>query len=138
MNTTESLSTFGIAPRHEQLSSVREILARDAALRDEAREEDLALLCCVQLFSAGLFEDVLLIWSVKSKSQDLGSLIDAQLLCGPGLVQTIEFLKMSTEPAAADALKYIQHCVASGDFEGFNPSGHLAFYRRYFDIPSGP
>ncbi|NUS22045.1 MAG: hypothetical protein HOQ25_20035, partial [Mesorhizobium sp.] len=95
MNTKDSLQQFGLMPKDEDLPRIRELLAREAEheRKHEPREEDLALLCCVQLFSRGLDEDILRIWDAKSSGFDLFSYLDVQLLCGKGLAPTKEFLR---------------------------------------------
>lgn len=136
MNTSDSLHQFGIVPKDEDLPRVRELLAREAEheRNHEEREGDLALLCCVQLFSRGLDEDVLRIWDAKSSGFDLFNSLDVQLLCGQGLPLTKEFLVKQSGKAAQDALAYLEDCEAAGDFEDFSPSDHLDRYRAYFDV----
>lgn len=104
----------------------------DAERNDLPREEDLALLCCVQLFSRGHLEDVLLIWDAKQSGFDLSCYLDIQLLCGAGLEATKRFLSSQEGGAAADALQYLRECEQSGDFDEFSPDKHLEGYRRYF------
>ncbi|AKV00170.1 hypothetical protein AKJ09_06833 [Labilithrix luteola] len=134
MNVKESLKRFGLVPRHEALPKIRALLANEAEAErlGEGREEDLALLCCVQLFARGLLEDVLLIWNAKSAGMDLGASLDVQLLCGAGLETTKSFLASQSRADAALALHYLVQCERAGDFEGFSPKEHLARYRDYF------
>lgn len=134
MNVEESLHCFGLVPPDEALPKIRALLAREAEAErlGEAREDDLALLCCVQLFARGLVEDVLRIWSAKSAGMDLGAYLDVQLLCGAGLETTKSFLASRSGPDAASALHYLVKCERAGDFEGFSPAKHLAHYRDYF------
>ncbi len=134
MNVEESLRRFGLVPADDALPAIRELLAREAAAEraGNAREEDLALLCCVQLFSRGLLEDVLPIWDAKSAGFDLGSYLGIQLLCGAGLEETKRFLRATSTPVARDAFARIQACEKAGDFEGFSPAAHLAEWRDYF------
>jgi hypothetical protein len=103
-------------------------------MRGASREEDLALLCCVQLFARGLLEDVLRIWDAKSAGFDLGGLVDVQLLCGAGLQETMLFLASQPGPTAVAALDRICECESTGDFETFSPAEHLAHYRKYFGV----
>lgn len=77
MDTKDCLQQFGLVPRDEDLPMIREMLAQEADLERKGqggeREEDLALLCSVQLFSRGHLEDVLRIWDAKSSGFDLFS-----------------------------------------------------------------
>jgi hypothetical protein len=132
----ESLRRYGLVPSDEVLPIIRDLLAREVELERSGgdREEDLAFLCCVQLFSRGLLDDALRIWTAKSASMDLGCSIDVQLLCGAGLPATKHFLASHREAAAAAALRYLDGCEAAGDFRGFSPQNHLEYYRRYFGI----
>ncbi|WP_296745077.1 hypothetical protein [Mesorhizobium sp.] len=136
MNTSDSLHQFGIVPKDEDLPRVRELLAREAERErnHEEREGDLALLCCVQLFSRGLDEDVLRIWDAKSSGFDLFNYLDTQLLCGQGLQHTKDFLRKQPGKPAQDALAYLEDCEAAGDFEDFSPLARLEHYRSYFGL----
>jgi hypothetical protein len=135
MDADESLRRFGLIPTDEQLPEIRNLLAgeSEAERKGESREEDLALLCCVQLFARGLVEDVLRIWDAKSAGMDLGSAIDIQLLCGPGLEATKRFLHSQPGTAARAALQAICDCEMTGDFREFSPAHELEDYRHYFD-----
>lgn len=137
MITDESLAAFGLVPPASALPRIREILAREAELERSGgeREDDLALLCCVQLFAAGLREDILQIWEAKQSGFDLACSLDVQFLCGPGLEETKTYLRADDSDEARSALARIEVCEAAGDFKGFTPDGHLAHYRRYFGIP---
>jgi hypothetical protein len=106
----------------------------DSERNNQAREEDLALLCCVQLFSRGHLEDVLRIWDAKRSGFDLSCYLDVQLLCGAGLEPTKRFLSSQDGRIAADALQYLRECEQAGDFDEFSPDEYLAGYRRYFGV----
>jgi hypothetical protein len=138
MNVQESLQRFGLVPRDEDLPHIRALLAQEAEAErqgaDYERDEDLALLCCVQLFSRGLLEDALRIWDAKRSGMDLGCYLDVQFLCGAGLEATKRFLASQPGEAAAGALQYLQKCEEVGDFAGFSPEAHLRGYRRYFGV----
>ena len=136
MGTEESLERFGLVPADAVLPGIRSLLAEeaDAERQGKCREEDLALLCCVQLFACGLLEDVLRIWDAKSAGMDLGCAIDVQLLCGAGLEKTKQFLESQTGHAPMAALNAICESESAGDFETFSPADHLAYYRRYFGV----
>jgi hypothetical protein len=136
MDAEASLRQFGLVPSDDALPHVRALLAQETAAEREGRprEEDLALLCCVQLFSRGLLEDVLRIWKAKSSGMDLGATVDIQLLCGAGLEATRSYLASQEGPAAADALEYLAECEQAGDFEDFSPAELLDDYRHYFDL----
>lgn len=134
MNAHESLREFGLVPADSALPRIRALLAREAEAEraGEAREDDLALLCCVQLFSRGILEDVLRIWDAKRSGMDLGCYLDIQFLCGAGLDLTKQFLASRRGDDAAEALSRLLECEAAGDFAGFSPEAHLQQYRRYF------
>lgn len=135
MSAEESLQRFGLVPKEEDLPAIRALLAGEANAERKGvdREDDLALLCCTQLFSHGLLDDVLLIWEAKRSGFDLTCTIDVQLLCGAGLAATKEYLTLHPRPEAAQALAYICRCEEAGDFQRFLPESHLAHYRRYFE-----
>ena len=137
MNTKDCLQQFGLVPKDEDLPRIRDLLAHEAYCERKGgeREDDLALLCCVQLFSRGLDEDVLRIWDAKSSGFDLYSSLDVQFLCGNGLQNIKVFLKQQPSEAAAKALAYLKECEAAGDFEEFSPAAHLEHYRAYFGVP---
>lgn len=134
MNVEESLQRYGMLPAERDLPAIRALLAREAEIERSGgeREEDLALLCCVQLFSRGLLEDVLRIWDAKQAGMDLGIMLDVQFLCGAGLDATKRFLASQHSDSAREALEYIVRCEATGDFEKFSPQTHLQQYRHYF------
>lgn len=134
MNVTESLRRYGLVPADEALPHIRSLLAQeaDAERNGRSREEDLALLCCVQLFSRALSEDVLRIWDAKRSGMDLSSYLDVQLLCGAGLEETKHFLSGQTGEAAVRALEYLRKCEDAGDFADFSVEAYLNGHRRYF------
>jgi hypothetical protein len=134
MTVDESLQTFGLVPLDESLPAIRALLEREAEAERNGRdrEEDLALLCCVQLFSRGLLEDVLLIWAAKRSGVDLGVYVDVEFLCGAGLETTRQFLASHGSPEATSALRYVEWCELAGAFSTFSPEEHLQRYRDYF------
>lgn len=134
MTAEESLASYGLVPAKADLPSIRTLLQQEIACGHEGRprEEDLTLLCCVQLFSAGELQDVLLVWSAKRSCFDLGCTIDVQLMCGAGLDETKEYLAAQESEPARLALHYIRACEEAGDFDGFAPESQLAEYRAYF------
>jgi hypothetical protein len=136
MTADESLARFGLVPSEEDLPQVREILAREAEAEcaGSGREDDLALLCCVQLFSHGKEEDILRIWDAKESGFDMASVVDVQFLCGAGLDATKRFLASQHDERAAAALSYIADCEKAGDFDEFSPEAHLQGYREYFGV----
>lgn len=125
-----------MVPSDDALPRVRELLASEAEAERSGhpRVEDLALLCCVQLFSRGYLEDVLRIWEAKQSGFDLSCYLGVQLLCGAGLAETKAFLALQEDPRAASALKYIIECESSGDFGNFSPASMLANYQTYFGV----
>jgi hypothetical protein len=138
MDVDQSIREFGLVPPDGALPRIRSLLAGEAELeragRGGARTEDLALLCCVQLFSRGLFEDVLRIWDAKQSGFDLSCYLGVQLLCGAGLAETKAFLGRQTSSEAAEALAYISHCEGTRDFDDFTPTSHLDQWRQYFGV----
>lgn len=136
MTVSESLQQFGLPPSDEALPRIRELLAAEAEAErcGGARAEDLALLCCAQLFSRALPEDILRIWDARCAGMDLGAYLDAELLCGGGLDAAKGFLTASSDPAAAAALAYLVGREKLGHFDGFSPDGSLRDYRRYFKL----
>ena len=134
MDISESLKKYGLVPSDEVLRHIRALFSKeaDAERNDIPRVEDLALLCCVQLFSRGYLEDILRIWDAKQSGFDLGTYLDIQFLCGAGLEPTKRFLSSHESQAAADALQYLQECEQAGDFDDFSPEAYLEDYRRYF------
>jgi Domain of unknown function (DUF4291) len=106
----ESLAAFGLVPADASLPAIRAMLAEEAMLERNGKEraEDLALLCCAQLFSRGLLEDVLRIWDAKRSGFDLDCYLDGEFLVGAGVEATIEYLAKTRGPAAAKALEYIR------------------------------
>ena len=137
MDCQDSLREFGLVPRDEDLPRIRELLAHEAECErtHKDRGDDLALICCVQLFSRGQEQDILRIWDAKSSGFDLFSYLDVQLLCGCGLQATEDFLRRQPGKAAKDALAWLETCKAAGDFEEFSPASHLDYYRAYFGVP---
>src|SRR5215510_9756918 len=128
MTADESLNQYGLVPGDDSLPAIRKMLAEEAANErcGRPREEDLALLCCVQLFSRGLLEDVLRIWEAKSSGMDLGIYLDVEFLCGAGFEKTKRFLAEQETPEAAAALSYI--CKCDSHFADFTPQKHLENY----------
>ncbi len=100
--------------------------------RQGAGNTELMKLCCVQLFSAGLPEDVLLIWNAKTASMDADGSIDVRLLCGAGLNETKAYLEESMEGAAQAALSRIVLCERASDFSDFSVEKLVLSYRDYY------
>jgi hypothetical protein len=138
MTYDESLSRYGLPPMDASLPAIRTLLQeeadKEACGKGGERESDLALLCCVQLFSKGLPDDALRIWNAKSAGFDLGCTIDVQLLCGAGLQQTKDYLRMSGDPSSRNALSFIEECEVAGDFEDFAPATYIAQHYSYFGV----
>ena len=79
---------------------------------------ELMKLCCVQLFNAGIPDDVRTIWEAKASSWDAHCSIDVQVLCGAGLEQTKAYLVGLESDNAVAALAYVLSCEEAGDFDG--------------------
>ena len=136
MTCEESLKSYGLAPNEDSLDSIRHLLQEEIELEcnGEQREEDLALLCCVQLFASGLVEDSLLIWEAKNSGFDLGSYLDVHLLCGRGLERTKQFLTDHNSEESLAAFSYIEDCEKAGDFLNWSPESQIKYYRNYFGV----
>jgi hypothetical protein len=134
MTVKQSLALYGLVPLDSALPQIRALLAHEVECEraGQPREPDLALLCCVQLFARALVEDALRIWETKCSGFDLGCYLDIQLLCGAGLAETKTFLATDGSPAALSALKRIEECESTGDFEGFQAQKVLEHYQQYF------
>lgn len=135
-SATDSLARFGLRPEDALLDEVREVLRTQTRLEEEDHDDsdiDLMRLSCVQLFNAGVLEDVLLIWDAKTSSFDAGCSIDVQLLCGAGLPETKAFLQQLPPCSEADgALEWLLECEAAGDFESFSAERWSASYSSYY------
>lgn len=137
MESDDCLKRFGLKPSTNHLEEIRALLREEIARERSGRlrREDLALLCCVQLFAAARVEDCLLIWNAKSAGFDLGCLIDLRLLCGAGLEATIAYLEANESPQSRSALEAIRQSMANGDLTTFSPEVTLDEYRVYFRTP---
>jgi hypothetical protein len=131
----ESLRRFGLRPAPDDLDQIRAALA-DQVVAERGSQGDgdteLMKLCCVQLFSAGLLSDVLLIWRAKESSWDMHCSVDVQLFCGGGLEETKAFLAAEGSDDSAAALRYLLDCEAAGDFRDFSIARHTKFYADYY------
>lgn len=138
MTIEESLTRYGLVPADESLPAIRQMLAHEAELERQGnggdREEDLALFCCVQLFSRGFLEDVLLIWEAKQSGFDLACSLDGEFLLGAGLDKTKSYLLSNPSPEAASALEFIREKEECGDLENWSPTQFLEDWRRYFGV----
>ena len=135
MTEDESLVTFGLVPETSHLPDIREILASQVIAAKNANEDSaLMKLCCIQLFAGGNVSDAMHIWAARRSSFDNGFNIDVQLLCGSGVARTKEHLASLESQDAADALRYIQECESSGDFEGSTTEQVVEFYREYYGL----
>ena len=130
------LEKYGLVPNIADLPAVRELLAKEAEAErvGEERMDDLALLCCVQLFSRGLLEDVLRIWEAKQSGFDLFCYLDGEFLLGAGITETIAYLQDVGSEEAELALDYITEGYDAGNLEDFSPAAHLKRYKSYFGV----
>jgi len=62
-------------------------------------------------------EDCLKIWNTKTIDFDTFCGFDIQLVVFAGVNRTIDYLKTINSDESQDALKYIEECKISGDFE---------------------
>lgn len=136
MTLEESISLYGLRPPAlEQLDQIRNRLAEETEQERRGQgkgDTELAKLCCVQLFSHGMLEDVLSIWRAKTASMDANCGIDVQLLCGAGLNATKEYLQKTDCDSAQQALLRIAECERAGDFDGFTIDEQMRFYADYY------
>ncbi|MBC8136186.1 MAG: hypothetical protein H8F28_09895 [Fibrella sp.] len=125
---------FPIALDEKDAPTVRALLREQIALESTNQgdgDTELIKLCCAQLFSLGLPEDIALIWDAKHASMDTACAVDVQLLCGMGLPDTIAYLH--TKGESADRIRTrIEDCVRCGDFNGFAPEAWLKQYAVYY------
>lgn len=136
MNTLDRLLSYGIPPGLSSVDEIRGVLEVEVANEVEGRprEEDVAYLCCGQLFANADPHDVLLIWNAKSSSFDLGCMIDIQLLCGIGLEETKQYLSDLGSEEAGAAKAYIEECEKAGDFDDWTVEKQLEYCRMYFGL----
>lgn len=136
MNTLNRLLSYGIPPSTDELEDIRRVLDTEIANEEAGRprEEDVAYLCCCQLFAKAEPTDVLLIWKAKSSSFDLGCMIDVQLLCGIGLEETKQYLSNLGSEEAQAAKAYIEECEKTGDFDDWTVETQLGYCRTYFGL----
>ncbi|HLG79647.1 MAG TPA: hypothetical protein VKY22_01430 [Bradyrhizobium sp.] len=135
MDENDLLARFGLTPVTADLPEIRRLIQLAIADRDQRSNEPLKLLC-IQLFSAGIPSDALLIYKAKMSSFDAGCYIDIQLVCGAGLEATKAFLCESSDPEAKKLLAVLQDSNYARDFDGFTPQQHLDAYRRYYRLAS--
>ncbi len=133
MDENDLLARFGLNPVAADLPEVRRLV--EAAIADSDRDSNEPLkLLCIQLFSAGIPTDALLIYKAKMSSFDAACYIDIQLVCGAGFEETKAFLLASSAPEAQALLAALQASSRAGDFDGFAPQQHLDEYRRYYGL----
>lgn len=135
MDEDESIRRFGLHPAGPSLDEVRELLSVQTQLERRTQGEgdtELMKLCCVQLFNAGVLDDVLLIWCAKTAGMDSDFSIDIQLLCGRGLAGTKAYLSAQHAPEAKAALQRLLACEDANDFEGFSVEEQSAWYTEYY------
>ncbi|RKG98560.1 hypothetical protein D7Y13_37315 [Corallococcus praedator] len=129
------LGRLGLNPAPSSLEEIREALRVQTEQEHRSQgdgDTEWMRLCCVQLFHAGLLEDVLRIWRAKRASMDAAASIDVQFLCGAGLERTKESLASQASDEARKALRYLEECEAAGDFEDFTVAGYLKRCAAYY------
>jgi hypothetical protein len=135
MDEDECLRRFGLTPGPDDLPAIRRLLvARTASEAASQGDGDTLLmkLLCVQLFNVGLVQDALLVWRAKRSSFDAMCSIDVQLLCGAGLPETRAFLMLGDSDEARGALRYLDECIAAGEFEEFSVARRASFHSAYY------
>ncbi|RYZ44087.1 MAG: hypothetical protein EOO71_01040 [Myxococcaceae bacterium] len=129
------LGRLGLSPAPGSLEEIREALRLQTEQERRSQgdgDTEWMRLCCVQLFHAGLLEDILLIWWAKRASMDAAASIDVQFLCGAGLARTKEYLSAQASEEARKALRYLEECEAAGDFEDFSIAGCSKVCAAYY------
>ena len=135
MDENDLLARFGLTPDAADLPEIRRMI--QTAIADSNRESNEPLrLLCIQLFSAGIPSDALLIYRAKMSSFDASCYIDIQLACGAGLETTKAFLQASSASEAKALLAALEDNKYATDFEGFTPQRQLDSYRRYYGLSS--
>ncbi|MCC5613210.1 hypothetical protein LC612_42665 [Nostoc sp. CHAB 5834] len=135
MKKEDHIHAYGLRIAQEDAEAVRHVLNEQIRLEtvsSKYTEEDLMKVSCVQLFSLGNLEDVLLIWEAKNSSMDAGCYIDAQLLCGAGFDPTVDYLKSLDTKVDKDALEWILEVEQAGEFDEFSPESYIQYYEKYF------
>ena len=135
MDEHDLLARFGLTPVAADLPEIRRLIQTAIADSNRDSNEPLKLLC-IQLFSAGIPSDALLIYRAKMSSFDASCYIDIQLVCGAGLEATKAFLRASRAPEAKALLAVLQDSKYATDFEGFAPQQQLDSYRHYYGLSS--
>ena len=92
MNEDALLARFGLSPTATDLPEIRQLIEAAIADRNRDSNEPLKVLR-IELFSAGIRSDALLIYKAKMSSFDAGSYIDIQLVCGAGFEATMAFTR---------------------------------------------
>jgi hypothetical protein len=133
MDEHDLLARFGLTPVAADLPEIRRLIQTAIADSNRDSNEPLKLLC-IQLFSAGIPSDALLIYRAKMSSFDASCYIDIQLVCGAGLEATKAFLRASRAPEAKALLAVLQDSRYTTDFEGFAPQQQLDSYRHYYGL----
>ena len=99
MDENELLARFGLVPVAADLPEIRRLI--QSLIADDERESSEPLkTLCIQLFSAGIPSDSLLIYKAKMSEFDAACYIDIQLVCGAGLEATKAFLARPCPPTA--------------------------------------
>jgi hypothetical protein len=133
MDEHDLLARFGLTPVAADLPEIRRLIQTAIADSNRDSNEPLKLLC-IQMFSAGIPSDALLIYRAKMSSFDASCYIDIQLVCGAGLEATKAFLRASRAPEAKALLAVLQDSKYTTDFEGFAPQQQLDSYRHYYGL----
>ena len=133
MDEHDLLARFGLTPVAADLPEIRRLIQTAIADSNRDSNEPLKLLC-IQLFSAGIPSDALLIYRAKMSSFDASCYIDIQIVCGAGLEATKAFLRASRAPEAKALLAVLQDSKYTTDFEGFAPQQQLDSYRHYYGL----
>lgn len=135
MDEDECLRRYGLHPDVGDLDEVRQLLREQTEAERRAQGEGdtlLMKLCCVQLFTAAVLDDILLIWQAKTASMDADASIEVHLLCGGGLAGAKDYLTADRSGPAQAALQRLIACERAGDFENFSVAQQTAFYSSYY------
>jgi hypothetical protein len=137
MTFARHMAIYGFDVTEAQRSEILALLQVATAMdRHQHPDSDLEMLqlLAVQSFSLGKVEDCMAIWRAKGASFDAYCTIDAQLMCGAGLVPTLQHLQSlaATDAEAALALQHLRQREDAGDFERFSRDIVLASWHKHF------
>jgi len=133
MTDDNAIERFGLPAARGHRGELRSLLEAELAKIAEGEADESLIKClAAQLFSIGEVEDSLRIWQAKSASFDLMCGLDVQFLCGAGIEQTRGYLAGHDSGEAREVLKYLDECIAAGDFADWTPGQWIEQTRCYY------